>query len=325
MRSAVHCHPVAWLLAGCLSLAACATPDPGREPQERRFAFRYEATVTGLAPGQRARVWLPLAQDGPHQEVRVLDTQVRGDARTTTERRYGNRLLHADARADPDGRITLAVDYEVTRREVLPRVGEDLSSDQRKLFLSANAMVPLDDPEVEALVGDTDTSGPPDQVAGRLYDLVWNELRYDKPEGSGWGRGDARWACSAKHGNCTDFHSLFIAMCRDAEIPARFEMGFPLPPDQSEGTIGGYHCWAWFADGGRWIGCDISEADKHPELKDYYFGHLSENRVAFTVGRDLVLEPPQAGPPVNYLVYPYVEVDDAPWIEVETTFSFRNL
>ena len=64
---------------------------------------------------------------------------------------------------------------------------------------------------------------------------------------------------------------------------------------------------------------DISEADKHPELKDYYFGHLSVNRVLFTSGRDLELDPaPQTGP-VNFLIYPHIEVDGS----LHTSFSKR--
>ena len=54
-------------------------------------------------------------------------------------------------------------------------------------------------------------------------------MRYDKT-GTGWGRGDALWACDAKRGNCTDFHSPFIGMRRADGIPARFDIGFTQPP-----------------------------------------------------------------------------------------------
>jgi hypothetical protein len=33
---------------------------------------------------------------------------------------------------------------------------------------------------------------------------------------------------------------------------------------------------------------DISEADKTPELADYYFGHHPANRFEITQGRDLM-------------------------------------
>src|SRR5205814_2013820 len=73
-----------------------------------------------------------------------------------------------------------------------------------------------------------------------FYDYVYRTMTYNK-DGTGWGRGDAIWACNNKRGNCTDFHSLFIAMLRSQGIPARFLIGLPVP-EASEGTIGGYHC-----------------------------------------------------------------------------------
>ena len=71
---------------------------------------------------------------------------------------------------------------------------------------------------------------------------------------------------------------------------------------------------------------DASEASKHPEKHDYYFGHLDENRVAFTMGRDLELKPRQNREPLNYLIYPYAELDGAsvPQKEIKTKFSYAD-
>ena len=68
----------------------------------------------------------------------------------------------------------------------------------------------------------------PLEKARAIYDYVSQNMSYDK-SGTGWGRGDVLYACEAKKGNCTDFHSLFIAMARSQGIPARFEIGFSLP------------------------------------------------------------------------------------------------
>jgi hypothetical protein len=72
---------------------------------------------------------------------------------------------------------------------------------------------------------------------------------------------------------------------------------------------------------------DISEARQHPELRQYYFGNLTENRVMFTTGRDLVLSPKQDGPPLNYFVYPYIEVDGKPWPaeKIKRTFTYQDI
>lgn len=43
------------------------------------------------------------------------------------------------------------------------------------------------------------------------------------------------------------------------------------------------------------------------------------------MGRDLVLNPPQSGEPLNYFVYPYVEVDGKKWENVSSHFSFADV
>src|SRR5438445_3755960 len=143
-----------------------------------------------------------------------------------------------------------------------------------------------------------------------FYEYVYRTMSYDK-SGTGWGRGDAVWACENKRGNCTDFHSLFIGMLRSQGIPARFLIGFPVP-DAEAGAIPGYHCWAEFLDEKRgWIPVDASEAKKK-EMPDAYFGTIPNDRIEFTAGRDIVLSPPQHGEALNYFVYPYAEAQGKP-------------
>jgi transglutaminase-like putative cysteine protease len=170
---------------------------------------------------------------------------------------------------------------------------------------------------------------PRDQLAAArmFYDVVNKHMRYSK-EGTGWGRGDAVWACDSGYGNCSDFHSLFISLARSQKIPAKFEIGFPLPEKRGSGEVPGYHCWAKFRPGGKgWVPVDISEANKNPKMRNYYFGNLTEDRVAFSTGRDIDLVPKQDGEPLNFFVYPYVEVDGKayPQEKIQRKFSYKDL
>jgi transglutaminase-like putative cysteine protease len=115
-------------------------------------------------------------------------------------------------------------------------------------------------------------------------------------------------------------------MARSQGIPARFEVGFPLPADKHSAEIAGYHCWSdFYIDGKGWIPVDISEAWKHPEKRDYFFGAHDVNRVQFSTGRDLQLNPSQNGKPLNYFVYPYVEVDGHEYANFSLAFSFADV
>lgn len=162
------------------------------------------------------------------------------------------------------------------------------------------------------------------EMARATYNHVVSTVKYDK-SGKGWGRGDIYYACDASRGNCTDLHAIFIGYARAVGIPARFAIGFPLPADRGAGKIAGYHCWAEFcAKGIGWVPIDASEAAKNPAKREYFFGAHDENRIELSRGRDLTLSPPQAGEPLNYFVYPYVEVDGKSYGDLETKYTYSD-
>lgn len=317
---------MSWLQLSVLVLLPCLTPEKAEAPRSRTFLFTYAGSVTGLKPGERARVWLPKPPSNDYQDAAVESKDLPAGAKAEREPTLGNDMWYFEAPAGADGTIPFRVTYKITRREVRGDGKVTENESQLARLLQPTPLVPTDGKPLELL---KDKPVPQDQLAaGKLfYDLVNNHMRYSK-EGTGWGRGDAVWACQSGYGNCTDFHSLFMSLARSRQIPAKFEIGFPLPPKRGEGEIPGYHCWAWFRPKGKgWVPVDISEANKSmdPKLRAYYFGNLTEDRVVFTTGRDLDLAPRQAGKPLNFFVYPYVEVDGKPYEKVTRKFMFEDV
>jgi transglutaminase superfamily protein len=299
--------------------------------QTRHFAFHYAFTVRNVPTGQKIEIWFPQAHSDQFQTVKIVSLKGDLPLKKTSESRYGNTIFHAIAPKAAKDEYKFNVEYDVVRQEriALPRNGSQphlpkASAKETNGYLGPDKLVPvtgkLADIAEKQVQGHTGTM----DRARALYDYVFNTMRYDK-SGTGWGRGDAEWACDSKRGNCTDFHSVFIAMARSQRIPARFEIGFPLPANKNSADIAGYHCWAEFYDSQHgWVPVDISEAWKDQSKKDYFFGAHDANRVQFSMGRDLVLNPPQAGDPLNYFVYPYVEVDGKKWENVSNQFSFAD-
>jgi transglutaminase-like putative cysteine protease len=299
--------------------------------KSRTFLFTYAGTIKDLKPGQPASVWLPVAVSGPEQDVYIRSSNLPASGKSTSEKQYGNTSLFFESKADKKGEIWFELVYSVNRREVKtdekaglvlkPATSENLSR-----FLQPDAKVPITGKPLELI---KDTKLPDNQFAAAkvLYDVVNTHMKYSK-EGTGWGHGDSVWACDSKFGNCSDFHSLFISMARGNKIPSKFEMGFPIPTKRGEGVVGGYHCWAWFLPNDRgWVPVDISEANRNPDLKEYYFGNLTEDRVRFTTGRDINLEPRQKGPPLNFFIYPYAEVDGQPYAQekIDRRFAYKDI
>jgi transglutaminase-like putative cysteine protease len=302
----------------------------------RNFEFTYVTKIPPLPAGSKtSKIWIPLPQSDAYQSISALKIESPFAYSTRSDSEYGNEYAYLEApAASLSAPAEVSITFQVARQEHLVVLGGNPSatnvrtlaeprSGELRRFLEPDRRVPLTGTIAELSAEQTHGIQEPMAKARAIYDYVIATMRYDK-SGTGWGNGDAIWACTAKRGNCTDFHSLFIGMMRAAGIPARFEIGFPLPADQHAGAIPGYHCWAEFyvAPYG-WIPVDASEAWKHPEKKNYFFGAHDNNRVQFTVGRDIRLDPAQQGEPLNYFIYPYAEVDGKP-LAVESKFSFQD-
>jgi hypothetical protein len=307
-----------------LSIALCAQ-------DSRHFTFHYAFTVKNLPAGKKIRVWIPAAHSDAFQEVKVISAKGDLPLKKTRESKVGNEIYFAEANSSPGAELLFDIEYDVLRHERValgstPHLfAASLKKSERMEDLQPDTLVPVTGLPADLAVKVTEGKTEALDKARAIYDYVFTTMKYDKT-GTGWGHGDVLYACDAKKGNCTDFHSLFIAMARSQGIPARFEIGFPLPPDKHTAEIAGYHCWSdFFIDGKGWIPVDISEAWKHPEKRDYFFGSHDVNRMQFTMGRDLRLNPPQDGKPLNYFVYPYVEVDGHEYANVSLTFSFTDV
>jgi transglutaminase-like putative cysteine protease len=283
---------------------------------------------------KRVRVWVPVPQTDEHQTVRVISVKAPVKTKMMREPEYGNRMMYAEIQNPAAGQAEFTLEYEVTRREY-SRGGYALleHKDLKPTLVPASMtrlvapdnLIPTDGKIKALAVEVTGSQTGAIAKAKAAYDYLFTNMRYDKT-GSGWGRGDAVWACDAKHGNCTDFHSPFIGMLRADGIPARFDIGFPLPENKVKGDIAGYHCWAeFYANKTGWVPVDISEAWKAQQKRDYFFGSVDANRVQFSSGRDITLSPRQDGPALNYFVYPYVEVDGKPYEKLDKQFSFEEV
>jgi transglutaminase-like putative cysteine protease len=304
----------ALILVGAAS--SQAVDRPGIIKGSDEFDFVYRVKLPEIEGD--ARLWIPLARTDAFQTVTQEKIDIPIKWEKVRDRDYGNDIYVLHPQPNDSGKI-IELRYGVVRKEksAYAANGEDTSR-----FLRPEKLVPLN--QTFKTLAEQATAGKKDDLerAKALYDHVLSRMRYDK-SGTGWGRGDALFACDARTGNCSDFHAYFIALSRSIGIPARFAIGATIPADKNEGAIEGYHCWAEFFADGRWVPVDISEAWKNPQLADYYFGHNPANRFELTKGRDLIVDPAPASGPINFLAYPLLEMDGKV-VKPETSFAFHR-
>jgi transglutaminase-like putative cysteine protease len=319
--------------AGLLS-GLSAQAQTAAQPRSRTFQLTSTASVPAPPAGtQTLDLWMPVPHADASQDVR--DLKIESQVPYTIEKgAFGNQMLHLRPATVPTVPLVVTLRAQITRREHLNlRASTPTASPAKEKtdpdlarWLAPDRLVPLDariKQQAEEVVAKANAKTPLEK-ARAIYEHVVSTVTYDKT-GQGWGRGDIYYACDARRGNCTDFHAIVIGYCRSLGIPARFSIGLPLPIERGHGEIKGYHCWAEFftAETG-WVPVDASEAAKNPDKRAYFFGAHDENRVEFTRGRDVELTPKQAGPPLNYFVYPYAEADGQP-LEVARKYEFSDI
>ncbi|MHC4480873.1 MAG: transglutaminase-like domain-containing protein [Planctomycetota bacterium] len=319
-RSVLPALALALSMAGAAALVSeervTAAPERGAS---RAFRIEYRAEMDVPAGARRVRLWLPMPASTARQRVSGIKVASSAKHVVYTDPVYANRVVCVEQTDVAEGPFTVAQSASVHRDaySVLERISAPSPAtperpellDEISLFLRPNALVPTAGKiEAEALkVVSRQMSDL--EKARAMYDYLTRTFSYDKSV-PGYGKGDAIRACDVRKGNCSDVHSLFIGMCRASGLPARFHMGFPVPPDRRSGKIPGYHCWAdFYLENVGWVPVDISEAIKDPTRHEELFGGLDADRVHFTTGRDIVLCQEAVPGPQNILIYPVGVVD----------------
>lgn len=285
------------------------------------------------------RIWIPYPVNDSWQSISDFKLVGSFDVGFITDKEYGNRIIYLTpkqsvldeprSRAPGRGENTseIQLSFKVQRREYNAFFDSPISDKIFSRFLKPNRLVPVNG-QIKVLARRITQEKKNDLERVRaIYDYIIDELTYSKDDPKVCGIGNSLLTLEFKKGICTDYHSLFISLVRSLGIPAKFEIGFPIPGDKEEGKINGYHCWAKFYLRNKgWIPVDISEADKHPEKRDYFFGHIDENRIHLTTGRDISLAyaRDKDALPLNFFVYPYVELNGEQFDNVDIEVSFQD-
>ncbi len=292
------------------------------------FEVLYSTHVASVPKrSKKVMIWMPLPPSSGDQTIEGFGVMCPVPYEIRSEHSYKNRLLFIET--EPDSvPFTVESRYRVVRRQsrVTPATLED---EAREKYVSLSSRVRITD-DIRTFTDDVVGGERSASAIGRkVFDAIIDILIYDK-QIAGCGTGDTEWIFKHRRGKCDDYHSLFMAMMISRGIPVRWEQGFPLPyasaeqlvSGEIEGDCSGAHCWVSFYDPDRgWVPVDVSEADKRHDLREYFFGNLTPNRFKISEGRSIVLEPKQAGDPLNSFAYAYAEADGIPLIY---TANYKN-
>jgi len=239
------------LVASVLALASEALAEM---PAVRTAQLRYTCEIAEVPEGAKAAdLWIPMPSDNQRQTVRLLNESELGEGRITTDKKFGNRIYYrrfesplAGGGEKPTARgapIKVELLYDVEVHEATVAAAKDLISTTEGVpgpelapYLSDSKMIPIKGRVSQLARGIKLADGEPLRAGRKIYDYLIDTMVYDY-KAPGAGTGNAVWACDSKTGDCTDFHSVFIGVCRSRGILPELPLNSTGKVDRTIGDI----------------------------------------------------------------------------------------
>ncbi len=292
--------------------------------ENRSGEVTMEFDLSAQPASQKVQLWIPYPVSNHDQligNIRLEGNYSSAGVYTVTTN--GTPLLYAEwAQGSKSRKLSLA--FDVTRDELrrgdFPVREPSWNPDDYAEYLAPTSIGPTDGAVKE--LSDKIVTGKVTVLERTKAIYDWTvENMYRDPETRGCGTGDVCYLLLKPGGKCTDISSVFVALCRAAGVPAREVFGLRLGKKAEQDITTWQHCWAeFFLPGHGWVPADPADVLKAMlvekieltspriiELRDYFWGGVDAYRFQLASGRDLLLNPSQAGEPLNTFGYPYAE------------------
>lgn len=285
-----------------------------RKVKALNLLITYTTEILKPPTGKKINIWMPIPPNDREQEVSDLSVSSRISYRETEDASKRNSMFFFSTDNLVSG-DKIIVSFRIKR--YASRVIKELSKNP-KMYMEPSEWEKWDDDIAKFVDGLVGNESDPVKIGRKIYDAIIDRLSYVHEV---CGRGVSAITFEEKIGRCDEFHALFRSMMMYRWIPAKWEQGIIIPyPSQIKKTgkieadCINAHSWVKFYIGGnRWLPVDLSEAKRRPDMRDFYFGNLSPNRIKMSEGRGITLNPKQEGI-INTFPYTYAEADGIPLI-----------
>lgn len=253
----------------------------------RRFRVSHTiALKPGKVPaGETVRCWMPLPRtDVPRQtDLKILSMQPEG--RVASDGEAPQRTVYIEQKAGADGSAKFELKFEYTSSAYVPDLSAaraDFTAEERQKL--AEYLAPR---KPHLLLTEQVTSlsrsivKDRKDVVGRAQ-AIWS-----------WLDENVRWCpemeyvvmpnivakvLTERRGDCGTQALAFVALCRAAGVPARWQSGWVMKPGKWN-----LHDWAeFYAPGIGWIPADPSvgrQDSGDPAVRDFLFGNIDSYRM----------------------------------------------
>jgi transglutaminase-like putative cysteine protease len=255
-------------------------------PRQAHLTYHFDFTNQGPGDVTHLDVYVAIPPSRKNQKISNL---VFSSPYTLLTDRYGQQIAYFQFETIASGEhvtVSWEGDVEIAAKDygVDPsKVGgfDLIPSDIISTYTTAESMYRLDSQIIQD-AAKTAANGAtnPYWIARNIHDFVANRLTYLNDHV--WD--DAETVYLQQHGSCSEYTTLFIALCRANGLPARYVGG---TRQREEGTYVDtvYHRWAEvYLPPYGWIPIDVNHDDTNSGVRYTYFGAITDERFVTTVG-----------------------------------------
>lgn len=288
----------------------------------------YEFKVEAAQGAKNFKLWIPYPVSDSNQEIsnpavtgNYTSYEVVDDEANKT--RYVAAVWDT-VPAAPELNFTFRVDSHYGKGTALAEGAQTVPAEIEP-YLKDSQYIPCLNPEIVKNAKEATASAKTLLEKARgVYDwTIVHTFRDPDVKGCGLGRALETLTKAKGGGKCADISSVFVTVLRAAGVPARDVFGLRIPGKTGE-ISGDFHCWSeFYLPGAGWVQADPADVrkamltdklelgdEKTKEYTEFFWNGDDLFRIALNRGaRGLVFQPAQAGPPLEYFMYPYGEAD----------------
>ena len=257
----------------------------------RRARVEYLWALNNYGPGQVTKLALNVAvpTELPNQKLLTeIDFSIPPSRKARD--RWGQECAVFEFGCVPAGTkstLTYAVNAEVSaiRYLIIPEntgTLADIPPEIREKYTADGSRYRIDDPYIQEtakkIVGDEQNTY---WIARKIYDFIIDSVEYEMT--GGWDVPEV--VLKRGKGSCSEYTYTFIALCRAAGLPARYQGSIVVRGDDAS-IDEAFHRWAQvYLPGYGWVPVDASRGDaKSPADQARGFGGLSNRFLITTHG-----------------------------------------
>lgn len=257
----------------------------------KKFNIRYTANFTSKYKNNNIRAWFARPIDSEYQKIEKINISL--EPHSNYNDKQGNKIMYFNFKNRKN--IKVQMDIKITLQKskinlVKEKIVSSLSSSKLFKQYTKNEKFLEQTKQLKEIVKDITKNKKTDlEKIQVIFEFVMKNFKYCYPIKK---RGVKYLNLKSLKGDCGEYSSLFVTMCRILCIPARNNTGFVIFPKQKSIKE---HGWvSIYLKPYGWINFDPQyaslEKDKKNSFKKY-FGQRSDYRISFINGFNIPLKP----------------------------------